>query len=679
MFSTLLIANRGEIARRIMRTAGRLGIKTVAVYSDADAEAAFVEEADQAVRIGPPPASESYLRIDAILEAAARTGAEAIHPGYGFLSENGDFAEACAKAGIVFVGPSAEAIRAMGLKDRAKTLMAAAGVPVTPGYHGEDQSDATLTAAAAEIGYPVLVKAIAGGGGKGMRGAASAAELPDALKSARREAKSAFSDDRVLIEKLIASPRHIEVQVFGDAHGDVIHLFERDCSLQRRRQKVIEEAPAPGMTARMRAALCDAAVKAAKAVGYVNAGTVEFIVDGRKGLKPDAFWFMEMNTRLQVEHPVTEMITGLDLVELQLRVAAGEALPPQKEITFAGHAIEARIYAEDPETGFLPSTGPLETFDLESLTEDWRGGGEQADGILRLDSGVEQGDVVRPYYDPMLAKAIAHARSREDAALKLGAALAQGRVWPVRTNLGFLVRALSDRDFLAGGVSTSFIDDRIDMLATSCPPEDVAMLGALVEAMEQDWVSGRAGDPWDARDGFRLNAPPRWSTAFELKGRRWNASVTRHGQLAYVLKAGDRERRAGIILDDIVADEGELVVRLDDEEAARCVGFERTRTEAVVWVDGDAFALARPRFEAAAVAEAGDEITAPMPGRVVEVRVKARDGVAAGQVLAVLEAMKMEHALKAPRAGVVADVRIAAGEQASLGAVLVRLEPVEKS
>ena len=436
-FSSLLIANRGEIAIRIMRTAKRLGIRTIAVYSDADAQAAHVAEAREAVRIGPPPPRESYLKIDAILAAAKATRAKAIHPGYGFLSENAEFAEACAAAGIIFVGPPPDAIRAMGLKDRAKDLMAKAGVAVVPGYQGDDQTEKHLAKEAARIGFPVLIKAVAGGGGKGMRRVDAEAEFASALEGAKREAQSAFGDARVLVEKYVTRPRHIEMQVFADKHGNCVHLFERDCSLQRRHQKVIEEAPAPGMSAEMRAKMGEAAVKAAKAVGYVGAGTVEFIADASQGLKSDRFWFMEMNTRLQVEHPVTEAITGLDLVEWQLRVAAGEALPKsQNDLRINGHAIEARVYAEDPDKGFLPSIGKLERLRLPAGVED-----------IRVDAGVREGDAVTPYYDPMIAKVIGWSETREGAAAVLAEGLAQTEIAGVHTNTGFLVRALAQSRF----------------------------------------------------------------------------------------------------------------------------------------------------------------------------------------------------------------------------------------
>src|SRR5436190_457918 len=457
MIKSLLIANRGEIACRIIRTARKMGIRTVAVYSDADAKALHVRMADEAVHIGPSPAVESYLRGEKIIAAAKATKAQAIHPGYGFLSENADFAQAVIDAGLIWVGPRPDSIRAMGLKDAAKKLMAEAGVPVTPGYLGEDQGPKRLKKEAAAIGYPVLIKAVAGGGGKGMRKVDRAEDFDEALESCKREAASSFGNDIVLLEKWIESPRHIEVQVFGDSHGNVIHLFERDCSLQRRHQKVIEEAPAPGMEAETREAVCGAAVRAAKAVNYEGAGTIEFIADASEGLRADRIWFMEMNTRLQVEHPVTEEITGQDLVEWQLRVASGEKLPlAQDELTIDGWAIEARLYAEDPVKGFLPSVGTLEHFDL----------GE--DG--RVETGVEEGDAISPFYDPMIAKLIVSGEDRAEAIGELATILDEAEVWPVRTNAGFLFNALLDPDFGAGRIDTGFIERKLNELVPEPEP-----------------------------------------------------------------------------------------------------------------------------------------------------------------------------------------------------------------
>jgi acetyl-CoA carboxylase biotin carboxylase subunit len=617
MFRTLLIANRGEIACRVIRTARKMGIATVAVYSDADSGAAHVAMADKAVRLGPPPARESYLRADLILGAAKETGADAIHPGYGFLSENAEFAESCAAAGVVFVGPPPDAIRAMGLKDRAKALMAKAGVAVVPGYLGDDQSLGTLTSEAGKIGYPVLIKAVAGGGGKGMRKVEHAQDFAAALESAQREAKSSFGDDRVLIEKYVTRPRHIEVQVFADNHGGAVHLFERDCSLQRRHQKVIEEAPAPGMPPKMRAAMGEAAVKAAKAVGYSGAGTVEFIADASEGLKPDRFWFMEMNTRLQVEHPVTEAITGFDLVEWQLRVAWGEELPAkQKDIAIHGHAVEARLYAEDPSNGFLPSIGTLERL---SLPDD-----------LRVDSGVREGDTVTLYYDPMIAKVIAHDATREGAARKLAGALARAKIAGPRTNNAFLIRALGSQDFLAGEVDTGFIDRHLKDLVP--PPEpDGAILSAAARFVADD--RPQTDDPWDARDGFRLSGASAQTVRFTAGA----------GRLGGALPVGIEVLR----------------LRNGDIAAMRA---------------GETFVLHPydPFESAEGAGVAADRVATPMPGKIIQILVAPGEHVKKGQPLAVLEAMKMEHTLSAPADSTVESVDVAAGDQVNDGTVVVR-------
>ncbi|HET9231574.1 MAG TPA: biotin carboxylase N-terminal domain-containing protein, partial [Vitreimonas sp.] len=504
MLKSVLIANRGEIARRVIRTAKRLGVRTVAVYSDADAKALHVREADEAVHIGAAPAKESYLRGDKIIAAAKQTGAEAIHPGYGFLSENAEFAEAVTQAGLIWIGPTPESISAMGLKDAAKKLMAEAGVPTTPGYLGEDQDEATLQSEADRIGYPVLIKAVAGGGGKGMRKVEKKADFKAALTSARREAAAAFGDDRVLLEMYVQSPRHIEVQVFGDKHGNVVHLFERDCSLQRRHQKVIEEAPAPGMSAEARKAVTDAAVLAAKAVNYVGAGTIEFIADASEGLRGDRIWFMEMNTRLQVEHPVTEEITGQDLVEWQLRVASGEKLPlRQEELKINGHAIEARLYAENTAAGFLPSTGPLKILKLPTLRGDH----------ARVDSAVEQGDDVTPFYDPMIAKIIMHAPTRHEAIAQMLREWRDVEVWPVKTNAGFIYRCLRDAGFESGAVNTALIAARGEALTAVPPPSETVLATAAGGFMRHAsspslGAPSTRGSPWSELHGFRLNAKP---------------------------------------------------------------------------------------------------------------------------------------------------------------------------
>jgi acetyl-CoA carboxylase biotin carboxylase subunit len=627
MFRTLLIANRGEIAVRVIRTARRMGLATVAVYSDADAHAAHVAAADRAVRIGPAAPRESYLNAAAILAAAKETGADAIHPGYGFLSENAEFADACAAAGIIFVGPPAGAIRAMGLKDHAKALMQKAGVPVVPGYLGEDQSPERLATEAGRIGYPVLIKAVAGGGGKGMRKVEAAADFAAALEGAKRESKSAFGNDTVLIEKYVARPRHIEVQVFADLHGNCLHLFERDCSLQRRHQKVIEEAPAPGMSTAMRASIGAAAVKAAKAVNYSGAGTIEFIADASDGLKPDRIWFMEMNTRLQVEHPVTESITGLDLVEWQLRVASGETLPKtQDELSISGHAIEVRLYAEDPQSGFLPSIGTLERLRFPP--------------DIRVDTGVREGDAVTPYYDPMIAKVIAHAATREGAAAALARALEQVQIAGLKTNNAFLIRALTHPAFIAGDVDTGFIARYIaDLVPPAAAPPDILAAAAQFVV---DEPGPRSADPWSARDGFRIGAAARKpSVEFLVDGQR-------------VLTEAAPSHAAALRLSS-----GAIAV------------IERGETFVVHPYDP---------FEAAdAAGTPSDRVVTPMPGKIVQLLVREGDKVTKGQPLAVLEAMKMEHTLSAPAGATVESVAVALGDQVTDGTVVVRFAAAEKA
>ena len=618
MIESLLIANRGEIARRIIRTARRLGIRTVAVHSDVDATMPFVREADEAVCIGTALAKDSYLRQDRIIEAARETGAEAIHPGYGFLSENAEFAEAVVAAGLVWVGAPPASIRAMGLKDAAKARMIAAGVPVTPGYLGTDQSPERLQTEADAIGYPVLIKAVAGGGGKGMRKVDEPGAFAEALESCRREAAASFGDDRVLIEKYILSPRHIEVQVFGDTHGNAVHLFERDCSLQRRHQKVIEEAPAPGMDAATREAVCAAAVKAALAVDYVGAGTIEFIADGSEGLRADRIWFMEMNTRLQVEHPVTEAITGQDLVEWQLRVASGEPLPKrQEQLSIKGWAMEARLYAENPTTGFLPSTGPLHRLRFP------RG--------LRIDSGVEEGGAVTPYYDPMIAKVIVQAETRKAAASKLSRACAKIEVWPVRTNAAFLARAAAHPAFVSGNVDTDFIERHADALIPSTEPSE-AVLQAAAHAMLDD----ASGDPWTALQGFRTNADASRCVEVEVAGAPHLVEITAAPVEGRIWEnAGDR----------------------------------------ILFFAGEAWPFGPRRADHIASAGTSDgAVLAPMPGRIVSVSVEEGAKVTKGTRLLVLEAMKMEQALLAPFNGIVAELKAKSGAQVAEGTLLARIE-----
>ena len=622
LMSSLLVANRGEIACRIMRSARRLGIRTVAIYSEADAGSAHVRTADQAIPVGGAAASDSYLAIDKVLEAARLSGASAVHPGYGFLSENAQFAERVLEAGLIWVGPTPSSIRAMGLKDSAKRLMQLAGVPVTPGFMGDDQSLERLAREAAAIGWPVLIKAVAGGGGKGMRRVDRKEDFAAALAGAQREAAASFGDARVLLENYITSPRHIEVQIFGDARGQVVHLFERDCSLQRRHQKVIEEAPAPGMDATTRAALCASAVRAGEAVGYQGAGTVEFIADASDGLRADRIWFMEMNTRLQVEHPVTEAITGLDLVEWQLRIACGEPLPlAQSDIAIQGHAIEARLYAEDPAAGFLPSTGRLLHYSLP--------------GDIRVDTGFEEGDVVTPFYDPMIAKLIVHADSREVAAARLAGACAAVEVWPVKTNATFLANCAGSPDFVAARIDTGFIADHLEELTArqipEAPPTAVASMAARDLGPPGPWTPGIGAT------GFRLNAPHRELASVFVDGVATEARVDFSGG-APPLRGAD----------------GEILF------------FYR----------GSAFSLSlSPAGQESRSAASDGAIRAPMPGRVVQCAVGPDEVVAAGQTIIVLEAMKMEHSLTAPFAGRLVEMAVSVGDQVSEGTLLAQLKP----
>jgi 3-methylcrotonyl-CoA carboxylase alpha subunit len=654
MFSKILIANRGEIACRIIRTARRMGIRSVAVYSDADQRSLHVEMADEAVHIGASPVGESYLRGDTIIAAALETGAQAIHPGYGFLSENPDFVDAVEAAGLIFIGPSGASIRAMGLKDAAKRLMEKAGVPVVPGYHGEDQGLVLLAGKAKEVGYPVLIKARAGGGGKGMRRVETAEEFAEALAGARREAKAAFGDDSVLVEKYVDKPRHIEVQVFGDNHGNAVHLFERDCSAQRRHQKVIEEAPAPGMTREMRAAMTAAAVKAAKAIKYSGAGTIEFIVDASDGLKPDRFWFMEMNTRLQVEHPVTEMVTGVDLVEWQLRVAAGEALPKsQNQIALDGHAFEARIYAEDPTRGFLPATGTLHHLKFPPQDAD-----------LRVETGVRAGDAISPFYDPMIAKLVVHAGDRVAALDALDTALTSTQIAGSVTNIAFLSALARDADFAAGDVDTGLIGRKQEGLTVSAEAgEKVIAMAALVAS----GVRARSveADPWGAISGYAHFNPV--SRRTRLKSG--DATITAHvapradGRFDVSLDGGGREY---------------TLAAPDTEGAGRDIGIALWPGHATLFDGGHAynFEIPDPLAQAADAAAGGDSMRAPMPGLVKVVRASAGDAVLKGQPLLVLEAMKMEHTIAASHDGVVAEI-VAEGAQVTDGMVLVRFEEAD--
>jgi 3-methylcrotonyl-CoA carboxylase alpha subunit len=647
MFASVLIANRGEIACRIARTARRLGLRTIAVYSEADAGALHVRMCDEAFAIGPAPARESYLAAERLIEAARKSGAECIHPGYGFLAENAEFAEFCVAAGIVFVGPPAASIRAMGLKDRAKTLMQKAGVPVVPGYHGERQDAKFLKEKAYEIGYPVLLKPVAGGGGKGMRRVDKHAEFESCLEGAMREAAAAFGDPRVLIEKYVATPRHIEMQIFADARGQSIHLNERDCSLQRRHQKVIEEAPAPGMTTELREAMGAAAVAASTAVGYVGAGTVEFIVDAARALRPDGFWFLEMNTRLQVEHPVTEAITGLDLVEWQFRVAAGEPLPlGQSDVSIDGHAVEARIYAEDPERGFLPSTGRIVALDLP-----------EGEGI-RVDTGVEAGSDVTPFYDPMIAKVIAHGPTRAEALARLTAALERTVVAGPRSNVAFLAALAHAPDVRAGRLDTGFIENNLEALGAV--PRDMDRAAAARGILHLVAAAAVAPDgeedidsPWTATDGFQLS--------------------------------GARTQKIPAVVDgeDIVAS----VTFGPDGAMADVDGAGPAADATVVAAAGDVFVLragrqTRVRLKTSSAGDTGfggghGEVIAPMHGKILALLVAPGARVARGQRLAIVEAMKMEHTLVAPCDGIVAEIAVAADAQIAEGARIMVIQAEE--
>jgi 3-methylcrotonyl-CoA carboxylase alpha subunit len=621
MLESLLIANRGEIARRIIRSARRLGIRSIAVHSTADAGMPFVREADQALCIGGAAPAESYLAQDKLLAAAQHSGAQGIHPGYGFLSENADFAQSVIGAGLIWVGAPPAAIRAMGRKDAAKKLMMEAGVAVTPGYLGEDQSPQCLSREAQQIGYPVLIKAVAGGGGRGIRKVLAAADFLEALESCRREALGAFGDERVLLEKYVERPRHIEVQVFGDSFGQVVHLFERDCSLQRRHQKVIEEAPAPGVSPAVRESLCAAAVKAARAVAYVGAGTVEFIADGSAGLRADRIWFMEMNTRLQVEHPVTELITGQDLVEWQLRVACGEKLPlRQEQLLINGCAMEARLYAEQPASGFLPSIGRLEHLRFP-------------EGI-RIDSGVEAGDRVSPHYDAMLAKLIASGATRRAAAAALARACAAVQVWPVRTNAAFLARTLADPDFLAGDIDTGFIERHAARIVPGAQATEPVLQAAAHALLAADG----SGGPWMALRGFRMAAAAERRVRVEVAGR------------THLVDTGSGTARGTLCTLNGVR---------------------------VLFLDGEAWPINALRAGHDERGPGADgTIVSPMPGRIVALDVATGSRVQRGQRLLVLEAMKLEHNLMAPFDGVVAEVRTGQGQQVVEGALLLRIDSI---
>src|SRR5450830_1114684 len=673
MFSKILIANRGEIACRVAETARKLGIKTVAVYSEADAQAKHVTACDEAVLIGPAPAKESYLLGDKIIAVALATGAQAIHPGYGFLSENAGFAEACAKAGLVFIGPPAASIHAMGSKSAAKALMEKAKVPLVPGYHGDDQDVDLLRQEADRIGYPVLLKASAGGGGKGMRIVERSADFKAALASCKREAINSFGDDKVLVERYLTRPRHIEIQVFADSHGECVYLFERDCSVQRRHQKVLEEAPAPGMREERRRAMGEAAVAAAKAVGYIGAGTVEFIADYANG-EDGAFYFMEMNTRLQVEHPVTEMITGLDLVEWQLRVAAGEALPlRQEQLQINGHAIEARIYAENPEKGFLPSIGtlrylhtpPAVHFRVESAT--------QTPAAVRIDSGVREGDAISPFYDPMIAKLIVWGKDRNAALANMAAALAQYRIVGLASNIGFLQRLIAGQAFARADLDTGLIERHHDALFPALQPAStatLAMAASLLLSQEAERVSD-SNNPWAHTSGWRMNSSLLRALQFADEAGSYQIHVEYRDDRRWIL------HRDGVQHTLRFDKQGaaDLRITLDDSTLAGNVVrdadtfhvFHQGRHAVLTWDD--------PLAHAGHSESEGGRLTAPMPGKIVAVLVEKGHSVTKGAPLLIMEAMKMEHTIAAPADGVIDELLYVVGDQVTEGAQLLAFTP----
>jgi len=664
MFKKILIANRGEIACRVAATARRLGVRTVAVYSDADANARHVRACDEAVHVGASPARESYLQWQRIIGAAQASGAQAIHPGYGFLSENEDFAQACADAGLVFIGPPPKAIAAMGSKAAAKALMEKAGVPLVPGYHGANNDPALLAAEAARIGFPVLIKASAGGGGKGMRRVDRAEDFAAALASCQREAKASFGDDHVLVERYVTRPRHIEIQVFGDSHGNVIHLGERDCSVQRRHQKVLEESPAPGLSAARRAEMGSAAVAAAKAVGYVGAGTVEFVAEELDDGDIRAY-FMEMNTRLQVEHPVTEAVTGLDLVEWQLRIAAGERLPlTQQQVAMRGHAIEARLCAENPDANFLPATGTLAVARWPEHVAFTR-----SDALARVDSGVGEGDAISPFYDSMIAKLIVWGENRAMALARLDAALRDTHIMGLSTNVAFLRRVVQSRSFATAELDTALIERERAALFEAPPlaPERAAAgVAAHVLAGEQALEDA---DPWSRRDGWRLAGGAQRQLRLEVHGAPLVVVLRRLHDGSTRLEIGERHwpfatRALGGARHD---------VQLGGERLALSVYAQGERY--AVFADAGSALVAEydPIVHAGEQAAEGGRLTAPMPGKVVSFLVKAGDKVARGQPLAVMEAMKMEHTIAAPHDGVVGELLYAAGDQVPEGGELLRL------
>ncbi|MDY7539476.1 acetyl/propionyl/methylcrotonyl-CoA carboxylase subunit alpha [Undibacterium sp. RTI2.1] len=666
MFTKILIANRGEIACRVAATARRMGIKTVAVYSEADANAKHVAVCDEAVLIGPAPAKESYLRADKIIAVALATGAQAIHPGYGFLSENSEFADACAKAGLVFIGPPASAIRAMGSKSAAKSLMEKANVPLVPGYHGDNQDADFLQTEGDRIGYPVLLKASAGGGGKGMRVIEKSADFKEALASCKREAINSFGDDKVLAEKYLQRPRHIEIQVFADTQGNCVYLFERDCSVQRRHQKVLEEAPAPGMTTERRTAMGEAAVAAAKAVGYVGAGTVEFIAN-----QDGSFYFMEMNTRLQVEHPVTEMITGTDLVEWQLRVAAGQPLPmSQLELSINGHAIEARVYAENPEKGFLPSIGTLLHNQTPPAVNFELGGVVNAPAAFRIDSGVREGDSISPFYDPMIAKLIVWGKDRSEALARMSQALAQYQIVGLSSNIAFLQRLITSPAFSTADLDTGLIERNQEVLFPAVVPASMSVLAlAVVSLLQAEKIGGN--DPWQSNQGWRMNSTLQRTIKLEEEHGAHEVVVsyladswliTVNGASAKVTLANHTGHQLSLTIGDQTLG-GQTITGTVVRNAETLNIFSQDQHTQLHYAD--------PMAHAGEAESEGGRLTAPMPGKIVAVLVSAGQEVKKGDALLIMEAMKMEHTIAAPHDGVVEEVLYAVADQVTEGAPLL--------
>ena len=668
MFTKILIANRGEIACRVAATARRMGVKTVAVYSEADVDARHVALCDESVPVGPAAAKESYLRADKIIAAAIATGAQAVHPGYGFLSENAAFAQACADAGIAFIGPPASAIEAMGSKSAAKTLMGKAGVPLVPGYHGDEQDADFLQIQADQIGYPILLKASAGGGGKGMRIVEHSVDFKAALASCKREAISSFGDDKVLLEKYLTRPRHIEIQVFADSHGNCVYLFERDCSVQRRHQKVLEEAPAPGMTDERRRAMGEAAVAAAKAVGYVGAGTVEFIAN-----QDGSFYFMEMNTRLQVEHPVTEMITGQDLVEWQLRVACGEVLPlRQEQLAIHGHALEARIYAENPDNNFLPSIGKLRHLRMPEAVTFTLGENPAHPAPVRIDSGVRAGDAISPFYDPMIAKLIVWGRDREEALALMANALTHYQVVGLTTNIAFLKRLVESPSFAGADLDTGLIERNQDVLFPAPTPatfDELALAAIAIVSTETRYVTNSAGDPWSRTDGWRMNVPQQ--RRFHLIDRETPLDVG----LSYTPQGWSLEQGSDAGQATMVRHDGnDYAIRLDGRLVRGTVVIAG---EDVHVFAGERHVVLRyidPLLHAGEAEDEGGRLTAPMPGKIVAILVKKDDVVVKGTPLLIMEAMKMEHTIAAPRDGVVLELLYATGDQVEEGVQLLSFQ-----